>query len=95
MGFKRKYMLAQHLANAKANIKGSTAHGVAEHEADRLADKAVTAAKADLAKLQTASTGSTHSSAPRQATSGSTDEDCNTALNGMETFEMLFDYEGL
>lgn len=84
MGFKRKYMLAQHLGNAKANVKGSTGHGIAEHKATRLANEAVAVAKA---RLQTAAT--------EQAASGSIEEDLDTALNGMEQFEMLFSLENL
>lgn len=83
-GFDRKYRLCLHLVNAKANIKGSTGHGVTEHEADRLADEAVTAAEA---RLQEA--------VEDQAGAAATEGDVSTDLSGMEPLEMLFDFENL
>ena len=83
-GFDRKYRLCRHLVNAKANIKGSTGHGVAEHEADRMTDDAVTAAEA---RLQAA--------VEEQAGSAATEGDMSTELSGVEPLEMLFDFENL
>lgn len=83
-GFDRKYRLCRHLVNAKANVKGSTGHGVAEHEADRMSDEAVAAAEA---RLQEA--------IEDQASVAATERYMSSEMSGMEPMEMLFDFENL